>query len=358
MEYEVRTYCQGDEEQIVPLLQLVFNGWETLDFWRWKYLDNPFKKSIITVGVDNTRIIGVIGSIFQRIKIGNKVLLCGYGTDAGVHPDFRRIGVYKQIRKQRKKLEYRHGIKIHYAATINPILIKYLSKSYHVFPYHLQYFFRIRDMSLHKRMNPTKSLLARARRLGFSAFKLFNDLRNTLSDSISLNKDISISEIQSFDDRINTFWDEIKDHYNFIVERTKDYLNWKYCDQRGGDFIVKTAEEDGRILGYSVLKMESNNEEYPKGEIIDLLTIPERLDIVDALVADATNFFNHNKINLITSLVVNKHPYERIFERHGFLNIRKKMHLFYDPLHILKDELKIIESSTTSKVHLSSGDLI
>jgi hypothetical protein len=36
MDFEVRFYRPGDEDQIVPLLQLAFNEWNNLDFWRWK----------------------------------------------------------------------------------------------------------------------------------------------------------------------------------------------------------------------------------------------------------------------------------------------------------------------------------
>jgi len=44
----VRPYCSGDEEKLVQLLQLVFNGWPrfdinctSLDHWKWKYENNP-----------------------------------------------------------------------------------------------------------------------------------------------------------------------------------------------------------------------------------------------------------------------------------------------------------------------------
>ena len=72
MDFEVRLYRPGDEKQIVPLLSLSFEGWNSLDFWRWKYQDNPTKMNLISVVLSGDRIIGVSGSIFKRIKIGNK----------------------------------------------------------------------------------------------------------------------------------------------------------------------------------------------------------------------------------------------------------------------------------------------
>jgi hypothetical protein len=69
LDYKVREYRPGDEDQIVPLLQLVFNGWGDLDFWRWKYLDNPLKMNIITIAESNGKIIGADGAVFQRVKV-------------------------------------------------------------------------------------------------------------------------------------------------------------------------------------------------------------------------------------------------------------------------------------------------
>jgi len=246
MDYKVREYRPGDEEQIVPLLQLVFNGWRDLDFWRWKYLDNPLKMNIIAVAEIDGRIIGSDGAVFKRIKVGDNVLLGNYGTDGGVHPDFRRMGVYKNISILKTELRRKAGIELNYFCTENPIVIELFSKTHFIFPYFLLFFNRIRDMGLHNRFNPSESLSAGVRRLGLHAIKLLNDLRNTISPSPPVNKDIQVSEIDEFDDRAEAFWDEIKDGYDFIVERTGEHLNWSYCDPRGGDFKVKLAEEDGR----------------------------------------------------------------------------------------------------------------
>ena len=78
-EYEVRLYRPGDEEEIVELLQLVFDEWPDLDLkcsplehWRWKFEDNPLKMNSIAVGESNNRIIGFLHGIYRRIKIGKK----------------------------------------------------------------------------------------------------------------------------------------------------------------------------------------------------------------------------------------------------------------------------------------------
>ena len=63
--YIVRPYRLGEEEEIVELLELVFNGWPqfdlncaSLEHWRWKYLDNPLKMNTVAVEISNNKIIG------------------------------------------------------------------------------------------------------------------------------------------------------------------------------------------------------------------------------------------------------------------------------------------------------------
>jgi hypothetical protein len=216
-------------------------------------------------------------------------------------------------------------------------------------------------MGLHNRFNPSESLSAGVRRLGLHAIKLLNDLRNTISPSPPVNKDIQVSEIDEFDDRAEAFWDEIKDGYDFIVERTGEHLNWSYCDPRGGDFTVKLAEEDGRMLGYSVLRMDDGGV-YPRGEVIDLLTVPSRMDVADALLADATGVFDDNGINVCSTRLLEGHYYERVFRRHGFLKMKRKIHVFYQCPEMddafARRVKGILDMTEAGKVHLSSGDVL
>jgi GNAT superfamily N-acetyltransferase len=352
LEYEIRPYHPGDEEQIVPLLQLVFNGWRTLDFWRWKYRDNPLKKSIVVVGVSDKRIIGVGCTVFKRVKIGDKITLCCYGTDTGVHPDFRRKGVYSSISKLVREIRRKEGAIFNFFGTENPIVSEYHTKTDHVFPHPLLYLYRIRDLGLHLR----KRHSGIRTRLGFYALKLVNTLKNAIAPEF-LSGHINISEIRSFGDGIDAFWDEVKDSYDFILERTRKNLNWSYCDPRAGDFTVKQAEEDGRILGYIVIE-KGGDEEYPEAEIVDLLTVPRRLDAADALLADAVRCLDDGGVNLVKAMALDGNPYKRLYERHGFLNVRRKIHVIYYSVPGREDEHKILESTAARKAHLSRGDLI
>ena len=360
--FNASPYRPGDEEEIVQLLELVFNGWPQfdlnctpLDHWRWKYLDNPLRLNILYSASFDNKIIGCTHTIPQRVKVGDKIFLSGTGADVAVHPDFRRRGIHNKIVDSKLDFEAKIGIKFHYGISNNPILIKRnMRRGFPLFPHDVSSFIRIYDVDLHLRMIPTK--YAWIKKYGYQLLKIYNKLRNALRSYSSSDHDFHISVILNFDDRINTFWNKIKDNYSLIVERKQNYLNWRYCDPRGGDYTVIQAEKDGHVLGYGVLRINMYRGEYPVGHIVDLLTIPERLDVAGALVEHAVIYFDKKDINTIQCLSIKNHPYERILNRYGFINSRKKLNIFYQYYEGISENLKQVEKSSENKIHFAIGD--
>lgn len=359
--HSVRPYRQGDEEEIVQLLELVFDGWphfdiecSPLEHWRWKFEDNPIKSSIISVGTRNGEIIGCSHRISRKLKIGESVILCCTGADQAVHPNFRKMGLFKKMDGLGKELERKSGIHFFYGISGNPILIKYRSKDHHTFPHATAKFVRIQDIDWHLQMMHTTHI--NLYKYGYRLVKLFNKFKNALSLSPPLNGDFRIKKISSFDNSINAFWNEIKDHYTFIVERTKDYLNWRCCDPRGGNYLIKIAERDGHVLGCIVLRINKYQKDYPTGYIIDLLTLPGRLDIVDALIRDAIQDFDNQNINIIKCQIIKNQQYERIFKKYGFLSTRNGTNILWRSDTTIGEELSKFQTSSVNRIHFVYGD--
>ena len=361
VEYTVRLYRKGDEKDIVMLLGSVFNGWPKFDLqcsplehWKWKYTQNPLKLNSINLGVSQGRIIGVDHSLLLRVKLGDNTILCHYAADTAVHPDFRKRGVSNKLIALNNKMRMKENVQLIYFVSGDPIMIKAWSRTYPRFPKDILNFVRIRDINLQLRKMPINNVWLM--KLGFRTAKLLNDLMNMIRISVSGDKDVQISEIFSFDSRIDEFWDRVSSHYEFIVERKRDYLNWRYCDPRSGGFVVKQAEGDGHILGYSVLRINRYKTDYPVGYIVDLLTLPERRDVTDALMADAVQYFDEQDVNIIVSITTKNHPNERSLRKYGFLNSRIKPHIFCWMNKYQGENIKFVPI-TVDKVHFSYGDI-
>jgi hypothetical protein len=215
-------------------------------------------------------------------------------------------------------------------------------------------FFKIYDVSLQLKKQPIK--YGFIYKYGFHLAKLSNKWKNTFRPPHPSSYDFHIRKMTHFDERIEEFWGEISHYYHFVIERSQDYLNWRYCDPRGGDYLVKIAQTGAKILGYMVLRINRHQRDYPIGYIADLLTLPDRPDVATALVEDALNFFEGHPINMTHCMVIKNHPYEAILRKNGFITKGEKPPLFYRD-YIEVDELGRLEADSRSLIHFAYGDL-
>lgn len=72
--YTIRQYREGEDHEIVQLLELAFNGWLDIDLdstpserWKWKYKDNPAGK-IFVVATDDEKIVGCAHTVLSNVK--------------------------------------------------------------------------------------------------------------------------------------------------------------------------------------------------------------------------------------------------------------------------------------------------
>jgi len=363
LEFEVRSYRSTDDEKIVRLLQLVFEGWPGQDvqvdpvkFWRWKYENKFLKEKLIALAVKDDEIIGTLQSIPVLVKVKDRSIPGCLGGDACVHPDYRRLGVWNALSPPLKSWRQKAGIKFVYASTRNPIVIRKMSREREGFPFQVINLTRIKDIALQIRKIPVKH--SEFVKLGFHVLNVYNGMRNIFNARDYGAIKSTASEIKTFSKLADSFWGAVKDHYDFIIERGSEHLNWRYIDLRAGKFLIRSIVEDEKLLGYCVLSVNRALPDYPAGYIVDMLTLPDRLDVADLLVSDAVRFFDDSGINIVNTLVVKDHPYTRVFSRHGFLDSRIRMHLFYTDVD-MDDRLKkdVGELKSPERIHFSYGDL-
>ena len=222
-DYIVRYYKKGDEEQIVALLDDVFDGWpkfdlncSPVDHWKWKYLNNPLKMTSIVVGITNDKIIGCDHAIYRNMYIQQKTQLCTYGTDTAIHPEYRRIGVYTKLNKLKNKIRENAPIPVYlsYWTSGNPILIKLGKKRnrpYFKFP--IVDFIRVKDIDLHLENREKKH--AHLKKLYINLQKKLHTMsRNSNRTTLQADPTLNISNIDSFDIRFNEFFEAIKNILN------------------------------------------------------------------------------------------------------------------------------------------------
>lgn len=360
--FTCREYESGDEKQLVELLDLVFGGWpdkdlvcSKVDFWRWKYLDNPIGLKAVVVALDGDRIIGCGHRSYFRVKIGDDVVLCGQGMDVVTHPDYRGRGVFSKLEVLKDNAPANNERLLNYAVHVNPILIEKIKRRDDrvFFPHEILDLVRINDINLHLSQASGFNL---QKKMGFYVLSGFEKFKQTIFRSQGLlDSDFIVEDISFFEESVNDFWDEVKAHYNFILERKQDYLNWRYCDRRAGGYVVKIARKDDQLLGYVVLKI-NRFKAYHTGHIIDLLTLPDRDEVLESLLRESVKFFDENDINAVRHWVTIDHPLEKAMRRHGFINSRSGTPLIVFSHMNVGDNWEEFIKSEKSRVHFQMGD--
>lgn len=351
-DFITRSYEPGDEEQIVELLNAVFpsgpwsdTGHSHLDYYKWKYLESPFNKVCIAVAESNGKIIGTAHSMLNKIHLNGKTWLSGIGADASVHPDYRQMGVFGAIKDEWMRQHSIKGVFFQSSISTNPILLeRNIRRGYPRFPL---------DPVELVRYSKALAQLRATRKIGASyvAYKMSSILGGeTKSDEININK------ISLFDEAFEKFSNRLQQSYDYLVVRDSDYLNWRYCDPRGGTYEVFSANDNGEVVGFLVLRNFQKERVYPKngGYIVDLITLPERSDIYDALIFHALDYFDSVSVQSVRWWgLKNSMIYELLMKR-GFL-VSKNLNLFYtNPSDTKRYDL--LKDIMVEKSHLAYGD--
>lgn len=356
----VRNPGEDDEAQILELLSRAFRRWPQFEIpvsaaehLRWKMRSDPAVARHHYVGEVDGRIVVMLLRILRRFRVRGRDCLARDGVDAAVDPDYQGRGLYGAMVEQTKERPqfYDHDLGISYSS--NPRLqrrdvrkgskpladpIQVLEK-----PYRARAMVRRRQKEHGGRLPASLAVLrikleTVLNRIGHPPY-----LR-------PLRPAWSIVTGERFDERIDPFFDEAARPFEFLVVRSRNYLNWRYCEPAAGKFTVRIAEQEGRILGYLVFKISQGN-----GYIADLLALPGRLDVVRSLIEDALRMLREASAERVSCWMIGRHPYNGLLRRYGFVDTRRDIwcvHKAFDEESALLDFL----GEPTARVHLMLGD--
>ena len=284
-EVRFREFQPGDEEQIVALHDTAFQGFypglkpvDKLDYVRWFVEPHDSHRATIRVADIGGRIASSSGSLNRAIKVGQRTLLTRTGGMGGAtHPDVQRKGIFGRAQKWAVEAD----------ATSDPPVTASLYRLTAVTQ-------RIQDnpapsygrMGVYLRvLRPWRSTGVKGGFIPYHAFRyaglaLWGKLRPAVGPGAAA--DATVRTFDSFDDRFPAFLESASAAWDLIPMRSVEYLSWRFRDTRAGAFVVRAAEQGDTLLGYAVLhRLEG------RGHIMDVLALPDRLDVVRTLIDDA-----------------------------------------------------------------------
>jgi len=357
---KVRNASEADQPQMLQLLRRAFPRWPAfeiqvpaLEHLRWKMRSDAITARDHFVAEIDGSIVAMMLRIARRVRLRGRDCLGRDGVDAAVDPGYQGRGLFGAIddyaEESPRAAEFdlslwfstnprtrRRSKPEKWKSLANPIQV--LQRSYDA-----------RAIVARRREKYGGRLPAPLAMLRIELAKAVNRLlhppywRRARCEG-------SITTLERFDERIGGFFDEAARPFDFIVVRSRDYLSWRYCDPAAGRFTVRAAEQEGRLLGYLVLKVAEG-----EGFIADLLALPGRSDVVRSLIEDALRIFREAGVEQATCWMISRHPYNAILRRYGFIDSRGDVGFKYEPATLPASELEFLDDSH-ARIHLTHGD--
>ncbi len=316
--FRVREYQPADKNSVLALKKAVDGEPFAEALWQWKFESGSVRPAQTFVVDNEKEVVGLRTFIIERLKVMDRVLIAGLGVEVMVHPDFRRFRIASLMASEGFELMQQKDVPVllgfpnevaykvysktrpHWGPVcVIPLLVKPLN------------FENIISHYVHNRfLKPVAKTIARG------AWKLISPER------ISRESETNIEEVQGFDPRFDTLWEEACRTYDIGLVRDKAFLEWRFSKPQA-QYSLFVATRNGKLCGYMVLK---NDEMFNLrlGLILDLLTLPGDSS-AGALVGHAVAHFREQKMDAVGCLMLRHSPYCKTLHQAGFMAIPNKV---------------------------------
>jgi hypothetical protein len=141
----------------------------------------------------------------------------------------------------------------------------------------------------------------------------------------------------------------------YSLEKSSEYLNWRYCRDFAGEYIKFIARIDGKTAGYAVVSI---NIESPMNIVFTVADCCyDSIETGYALLENISNLFDDSNSNVLRMLIPKGHPLERISAEYGMWNTR--IHYYMNYIRkgdYTEDELKL-QDCRPDQIMFASGDI-
>jgi len=282
---KIRNYKDGYEKNISELFKISFGEVLSLDFWRWRYKENPFGKSIIMLMFDEKILVGHYAIIRLPVLIDGKETRAAFSMTTMTHPEYRGMGIFPKLAREVYAESERAGYEIVFGFPNE--------NSYGAFCKKLDW-------------------------IGFGKVPALiyahKQQRNPRSDIFNIK--IHHERVKYFDEEFDNLWDIVKPCCRFVVPRTSKFLNWRFLQKPGKEYHIVAFYNNKCLVGYAVYKIyDAENER--RGHIIDFLFIQEN-DVKQAIIDYGFAYFMEKGVDNISCWVPDVCDMEDILIQRGF----------------------------------------
>ncbi|MDD3653281.1 MAG: GNAT family N-acetyltransferase [Desulfotomaculaceae bacterium] len=247
----VTPYRPDDEHEIIKLFKLVYGRDMSMNYWRWRFVDNPAGRHMIDLCWDGPILAGHYAVSPVIMSIRGKEYLTALSMTTMTHPDYRNKGIFTALAQSLYRRLQDQGVVMVWGFPNN--------NSYHGFMNKLSWF-----------------PLTQVPKLATSDFRFPN--------MVAGHRNTEIIEVKKIDERFDQLWQSLDRSGVNMVVRSSKYLQWRYMDNPVNQYQVFALPGFDKIKGYTAVKLYSRNDGI-SGEILDLLATDK--DTARSLISHA-----------------------------------------------------------------------
>jgi len=276
---------EGDAKAVNDLFNRTFRKKRSLREWEWKFMRNPAGSSVCAVCEEDEKIVGFLGGLPMKFKAGRGEVMAYLGVDLCVDEGYRN-----------RKIS--HEIITEELSRIASVIYGFRDEE------NRNIYSRVSDRELFSLPLP-KLTLDISRGLRDVPFMFLSGI------SGSLFRERRIVEVKSFGPEYDDLWRRASADIHVAVIRDSSYLNWRFVEKPGNNYVIFSWVGGGVVKGYIVLDSCMG-----EGVILDMLTIRDP-EVVGGLIRRAVSFFKMRGFKKVGFSSTDKYLLDA-FRRYGF----------------------------------------
>jgi hypothetical protein len=318
----LRTFCPGDEIQIATLLTQCFNERRTPEECHWKVMENPEYAGDPTVfiAMDGSSMVAHLGGMPVRLQADGHairaLLLYDFAVLQACRQGLKKVGLFLTLARFGEEICCDHY------------------KLFWGFPTPIAYRVETRQLGgLDAGEVPTLvcplSLRGVRWLYGRKGLASIPDLLvRVIAIRRCLGHDtgMTVRQVGRLDQRVDTLWQNICDHFLYTVERDYRYLRWRYA-RPNQQYLILIAERQQDLLGYITFRTITMGS-IRVGLIMDVMPPTEPL-VCERLLCEAMLRAQGRGVDAIRCWMKEDCAFYDVLLKYGFVVRPSDDHLVY-----------------------------
>ena len=310
-------YCEKLESLTQEIYKIIWKRSASKDYYKWKYFKGGNENVNALIAYADDKAVGCQGSWIKKFRFGQ---ISKWGielSDAMVHPDFRRQGMWEKLAK---KLVFDLTKKKYFPICGFPQ--KYTLPGWKKISFEI--FLNVQRLGLILKPEAIIYFKKLPYWVAWIMTKTYNNIRRIRYISwLKKKSNVIIERNAAVGDWVDLLWVEESVYNEVGVVKDSEYLKWRFEENPDSYHIYRAKNMEGISLGYLVTKIREDGNKLKFGFIADFLVPSRNKSIFRLLLLEAEKDFQKENVSFV-DVWSTKHPYYyRCLISYGFIPIAK-----------------------------------